>query len=183
MRVFQKTTRHVSVWHLLQLHSRHGYNSCDRPVNFGGPPCPCAPQTIILCEQAGPGCPAPTLAPTQASTTRTSWDLVNSGPTLHVAVRQRWYFTDAEMLRVKLSGRCASGQVIVSPRSALVLFQRIALATTCWPRPASSSDSVDCHCAQIIVSHQYRVGRLPSRVRNLGRLPGTKVALKSARFV
>lgn len=163
MRVFQKTTRHVSVWHLLQLHSRHGYNSCDRPVNFGSPLCPCVPQTIISCEQAGPGCPAPS-SNASINYEGISWNLVSSGPPLHVAVRQRWYFTDTEMLRVKLSGRCASGQVIVSPRSALVLFQRTAIATTCWQRPASSSDSADCHCAQIIVSHQYRVGRLPSRM-------------------
>lgn len=31
---------------------------------------PCAPQTVISCEQAGPGCFTPALAATRASTTR-----------------------------------------------------------------------------------------------------------------
>lgn len=66
--------------------SHDGHDSCDRPVNLGSPSCPCASQTIILCEQAGPATFAPTLAPTRASTTRKSWDLVSSGPSLQLPV-------------------------------------------------------------------------------------------------
>lgn len=84
-------------------------------------------------------------------------------------------FRPCGCVRVTRPQRCANCQVIARPRSAPTLLERNVLSMPCWYQPASSSDSSQRHCAQIIQSHQSRVVDC-LREHSLGRLTGTKLA-------
>jgi hypothetical protein len=77
-------------------------------------------------------------------------------------------------MRVTLYRRCANSQVIAFERSAPALFGCNVLLTPFWQQPASPSDSSLRPCAQIIRSHQCRIGQLLPWAK-FGSLDGNQV--------
>jgi hypothetical protein len=168
------------VWHLLQSHSRHGHDSCDRPVNFGTPSCPCALQSIISCKQAGPGIFAPTLASIRASTTR---EFLGAGKFRAVPARPglaTW------QTRKRCESRYFSGVLISKSLRLRGPLRRCSSAM--FFRRLASSGQPHLLTLQIVIARKSSSRTKSSRSivlpnAKFGSLTGSQTGSKSARFV